>query len=215
MSSKIQMIGKRFGHLTVIAEGPKRDGSRETRWICKCICGKITTSIDGSNLRSGRTKSCGCYRREVLKKRKILHGLNKTRIHKLWLGMKQRCSNPNSASYERYGGRGIKVCEEWAKNFQSFYAWAMGSGYDPEAKRGECTLDRIDVNGDYCPENCRWSTAKEQGNNRRSNVVVEINGEAKTLSQWANEINIPYGIIYSRYKKGITGCDLLKAGDEP
>ena len=197
--AKIEMIGKRFGRLTVIAEGEKPSKKSEFHWVCQCDCGNITKPIRGSTLRLGRSQSCGCYQLECARKTFTKHGLYGSRICRIYYGMKYRCYSRSASNYNRYGGRGITVCDDWLNDFRSFYDWAMSHGYDDNL-----TLDRIDVNGDYCPENCRWATQKEQGNNRRNNVFLEINGETKTIAQWADESCVPHGTIYYRFKKGIT-----------
>ena len=146
---KIEMKGRRFGQLTVIEEGTKT--GKETMWVCVCDCGNKVT-VNGNSLRQGKTVSCGCHRKTLL----VTHGLYQTRLHRIWRGMKQRCSNPNKQHYDRYGGRGIKVCDEWENDFQAFYNWAMSNGY-----RDDLTIDRIDNDGDYEPSNCQWITQAE------------------------------------------------------
>lgn len=171
MGKQIDMTGQRFGRLIVMAAaGVSHDG--RTLWRCKCDCGnEIVTR--GKDLRQGKVNSCGCARREHcserMKKINTKHGLRKSRLYCVWRDMKVRVMNPNHKSYGRYGGRGITICEEWL-DYKRFYDWAMSSGYNPDAAFGECTLDRINNDGNYEPGNCRWVDLKVQANNRHKPV---------------------------------------------
>lgn len=155
--------GKRFGRLVVLGKAEKK--GRHTRYLCVCDCGK-KKSVDASNLKSGCTRSCGCLHKEISVRVNTIHGERKTRLYDVWKSMLQRCTNPNSKDYKNYGGRGIQVCSSWIK-FPDFSKWAYAAGYDPDAPRGDCTIDRIDVDGNYCPDNCRWVSMKIQNQNRR------------------------------------------------
>ena len=191
------LTGEVFGRLTVIERTNNyKDGS--SQWICKCNCGNIKTVI-GKNLTSGKIKSCGCYNHYKAKQQFTTHGYSHTRLHNKWLKIKERCYNQNSRCYKNYGGRGIKICDEWKNNFMNFYNWAMENGYQEGL-----TIDRINVNGNYEPSNCRFITQKEQQNNRRNNVYITYKNEVKTLSQWADYYNIPYKVLWKRIKLGWT-----------
>lgn len=194
MMSEEYMIGRKFGRLLVIERGPEQYapcGQHRDMWVCKCDCGNVKTIAEDS-LRYNKTKSCGCLGTENLIKRSTKHNKFGTRIYNLWGNMNYRCNNERSDHYQYYGGRGIKVCDEW-QEFEPFYDWAMSHGYSDDL-----TIDRIDVNGNYCPENCRWVTPKEQANNRRNTRYLTYNGETKCVKDWENETGIQSVIIKHR-----------------
>lgn len=190
--------GQRFGRLIAI-ELVGKDAYGYNLWRCKCDCGKEKL-VSLKYLGKG-TSSCGCYAEEIQMRNRTKHGKRYTRLYQVHKTMLQRCSNPNAHEYENYGGRGIKVCDEW-KDFERFEKWAIENGYDDSAKHGNCTLDRIDSNGDYEPSNCRWTTMKHQQRNRRNNVLITYNGETHCMSEWAEIIGIPYGTFIKRIAYG-------------
>lgn len=197
------LSGSRFGKLLVIGIDEDRvTGGRKTYWVCKCDCGK-EKSIRSDSLTSKRlpkTESCGCLRLEKSKvnlKKNHSHKSSKTRLYHTWQGMKSRCYLKNSGCYERYGGRGIIVCEDWKNDFSTFKQWALSSGYNDNL-----TIERIDFNGNYEPSNCTWIPLPEQSNNRRSSIFIEYQGQTMNLKQWSDKLGIKYGTLNSRYKRG-------------
>lgn len=198
MAKRINLAGKRFEKLTVIERAPNK--GVKTRWICSCDCGNTTVVYTNALVR-GHTKSCGCLIAEVLRERDTNHGMYGTRLYRVWHNMKTRCRDKNNHAYARYGGRGIIICAEWL-DFKNFYDWAMRNGYKEDAEYGECTLDRIDNNGDYCPENCRWVSMKQQQRNKSSNRLITHNGETKTIAEWSELLQIDSSVIKARLHRG-------------
>lgn len=196
--------GTTFGRLTVLGETKRRDKSGNIYYLCKCSCG-TEKEISGSCLRRGLTISCGCYNREVISKE---HKVSGTPLYQVYESMKHRCLCKTDKSYHNYGGRGIKVSDEWLNGFEHFSKWAVENGY-----RKGLWLDRINNDGDYSPENCRWTTPKIQQRNKRVNVFVEINGVTKCIADWAEENGIKHMTVYSRWKSGCRGEALIRPID--
>lgn len=163
-------------------------------WRCDCECGN-SKDVLASNLRAGCSKSCGCLIKEITSKRSKTHGERNSPEYATWQGMKNRCLNQGCDQFHNYGGRGIKVCERWS----SFSNFLSDMGRKPSAKH---SIDRLNVDGDYCPDNCRWATSKEQQNNRRNNKLLTVNGEVKNASEWAVQFSISPHAIYERLKRG-------------
>lgn len=196
MSKLHDLTEMKFGRLRVIKRAENNKYNR-AQWLCECECGN-TVIVSGNALLKGNTKSCGCLNAEMVKKSKNkIHGMTNTRLFNCWSAMKDRCSNENNQAYINYGGRGIKVCSEWLHDFQAFYDWAVSHGY-----ADNLTLDRKDVNGNYCPENCQWITKKEQQSNKRTNRYIEYNGETKTIAEWARIAGISRGTLRGRIDSG-------------
>lgn len=160
MPPLIDLTGQRFGRLVVIKREPTVN--RHTIWLCECDCGKFV-SVDAGNLRSNHTTSCGCFQREATSQSNRTHGKGHTRIWRIWECMKTRCYRKSYHAFRHYGGRGITICPEWKNDFQAFYDWAMANGY-----QDDLSIDRIDNDKGYSPDNCRWVTMAEQNNNKRA-----------------------------------------------
>lgn len=187
----------KFERWTVLDTGGRK-------WLCECDCG-TTRKVDKYNLISGGSKSCGCLSRENIIKRSTKHGLGtKDKRYGVWAEMKQRCTNPNHIKFKSYGDRGIKVCDDWFA-YENFYKWSEVSGYSEGL-----SLDRIDNNKGYSPDNCRWTDAKTQANNTRRNVVMTINGITRTLAEHARFYNMDAETLKYRYVHGLRDFELIK-----
>lgn len=199
MGVKLNLQGQRFGKLLVLEE----DGRYGTNvlWRCKCDCGN-EVRVRTNSLISGNTTTCGCGRIESI----TAHGMTNTQLFNAWRGMKRRCQANNERCFKDYRGRGITVCEEWANDFESFKAWALANGYEDKPR---ISLDRIDNDKGYSPDNCRWVTAKEQARNKRSNVFLEYNGERHCLAEWAEKLGIDPRTIGYRYRAGWSVREIL------
>lgn len=200
------LIGKRFGRLIVIKKAPRLK-SNTTRWECKCDCGKIIQTTR-SSLISGDSKSCGCYRTELSKERlsamNTKHNLSKTRIYRIWMGMKARTKGYDKSNNKHYFDRGIKLCNEWDKSFIDFYSWAISKGYNDKL-----TIDRIDVNGNYEPSNCRWATITQQNRNKTTTAYLTLNDETLSMGEWKEKLGLPFSTMINRKNRGLTDEQVL------
>lgn len=189
----INLTGKRFGKLIVIKHIEK-DKYKHHKWLCLCDCGK-EKFIRNDHLKNGDTKSCGCIQRERATKHGHYKNNKQSKEYRTWNHMIQRCSNPNFQYYKNYGGRGIKFCKHWLKfpNFLKDMGKSPGSGY---------SIDRIDNDGNYCKSNCRWTTRKEQGRNKRNNISVNYNGKKQLIIELAEQFCISYAVFRSRINRG-------------
>lgn len=192
MGKLIDLTGKKYNRLTVI-EQKEPDKRGEIQWLCECDCGN-TKIVASYNIRKGLVKSCGCYQRDRVK----THGMSKTTEYLSWQHMKDRCNNPKNKHYHNYGGRGIKVCDRWVDSFENFLE-DMGKKPD-----NSYSIDRMDVNGNYEPDNCRWATYEEQSNNMRNTIKIDIKGQTKTLRDLSNENGIIKSCLDRRIRSGIT-----------
>lgn len=185
------MIGDRFSRWTVMADHGRF-------WTVRCDCG-TERKLRAFHVQNGHTKSCGCLARDIARTRsranQTTHGLHDTPAYQIWIAMKSRCSNPLVSGYERYGGRGITVCEEWRESFEAFF-------HDMGPRPPGMSLDRRDTNGPYCKENCRWATPKQQSRNMRRNRLVTISGETMTMVEAAERYGADYAKVKSRMHRG-------------
>lgn len=181
------LTGEKFGMLTVQCTF-KKDGEYYCK--CTCLCGNETIART-SYIKSGHTKSCGCL------KTKKRHGLSNTRLQRIYYRMKSRCLDEKDVHYSNYGGRGIRICDDWLNDISSFFEWALNNGYDDNL-----TIDRIDTNGNYEPSNCRWATRKEQSNNMRKNLNITFNGKTLTVAEWSDLTGIKYDTLRARLRYG-------------
>lgn len=202
------LTGQRFGFLTVVSRGNSKH--EISYWNCICDCGKETT-VARPSLIQGRTRSCGCYHDKACGERigniRRTHGMTNTRLYAIWESMRARCNNKNNKRYNRYGGRGIKICKEW-NTFECFMDWALSSGYQEGL-----SIERINFDGNYEPQNCKWIPKNEQAKNTSTNRRITINGETKNMSEWARNAGVCPQTISYRIKKGYPESEwLLPAG---
>ena len=196
------LIGKEFGRLVVLEQHPEKKKGY-IQWICKCQCGNIIV-VRSDLLKSGGVRSCGCLAREIhsaycrgLGLARTTHKKSNTRLYKIYSNMKDRCYNKNNHAYKDYGLRGITICKEWLKDFNTFYEWAINNGY-----KDNLTIDRKDNNSGYSPDNCRWITRTKQCLNTRNNKFITYNNKTQTLKEWTDELGLSYSKIWKRLHRG-------------
>lgn len=195
-------IGQRFGMLTVIGFVHK---NRAWHWKCKCDCGKDIVTIAG-NVKQGLSKSCGCMGAQMASSRLKRHGMSGSRLNGIYKNMKRRCYSPQDRFYKDWGGRGIKICDEWLlEGGKFFYEWALANGY-----QDDLSIERMDVNKDYSPDNCCWIPVKEQAWNRRTSHMIEYDGQTKCLSEWCKVLHLNEKVIRQRIIRGMNFEDAIK-----
>lgn len=208
---KKDLTHREFGRLTVLYQAKERSKKGYVQWVCQCSCeNKTIIIVPSDRLRSKKTKSCGCLQKEAVSNKnknneKYPEEDRKTRLYRIWKAMIARTIYPSQDGYKNYGGRGIKVCEEWLYDFYKFKNWAISNGY-----RDDLTIDRMDCDGDYEPLNCKWSSRKEQNNNQRRTIKFTYKGISQNLTKWAELLGVKYNTLYHRYKKGYSIEKILK-----
>lgn len=202
MSKAIDLTGRRYTMLVARRQVKRENDKQHAFWECECDCGKIIV-VRKDSLENGHAKSCGCMTKNKYKK----HGYSHTKIYGIWQNMKDRCYNPNNHAYSNYGGRGIKVCDEWLgeNGAENFVEWSYKNGYEESENRSELSIDRLDVNGNYEPSNCRWADKDVQNYNKRCTRKVVINGEEKTILDIHKEYGISITTLRQRYRRYING----------
>lgn len=195
---KVNRIGVRYGRLLVIKEATQPQNIKHKRvfWLCKCDCGNETV-VASHNLQSGTTKSCGCWHDESARIIHTKHSKINTRLYGIWLCMKNRCYHKSHKEYNHYGGKGITICDEWLNDFETFYNWANENGYNDNL-----TIDRIDNNKGYSPDNCRWATRTEQTRNRTNTIFLTYNGTTLPMAEWCEKTGLSYSAVRLRLERG-------------
>lgn len=209
MGKAKDLTGQRFGKLIAVTNLGLDQDRRSISWLCKCDCGNEKT-VKSRNLLKGKTKSCGCLKKEIDYSNRNYHkkhGMYKSRLYRIWVLMRERCYNTKRKDYQRYGKLGIKVCEEWTNEngFVNFMNWALANGY-----KDNLSIDRIENKGNYEPSNCRWASDKTQANNTKRNNYIEYNGEVKTATEWAREFGLNPSVVNARLRRGWTGERLFE-----
>lgn len=201
------LTGQRFGKLLVLCRGDDHiqgNGRHRVAWKCVCDCGNEVVVL-GENLRKGASRSCGCFRKDEMSARNSTHRSTNTKLYGVWGSMKARCYNKSVKYYCRYGGRGISVCDEWLNDFESFHDWSVASGY-----KDGLSIDRINNDAGYSPENCRWVDCSVQANNRSSNRMLTYNGETHNVTEWAAIKGVSPKTLFNRVYAGYSDEEVLR-----
>lgn len=201
----LDLVGKKYGRLTVLEYG-ELDNRGKSIWKCRCECGSIGV-FRGTHLISGHTTSCGCYNTDKIKERVTTHGMSKTRLYNVWKGMLKRCYYDNATGYEHYGEKGIRVCDEWFE-FEKFREWANTNGY-----ADDLTIDRIDNDKNYTPDNCRWVDMGAQLRNTSRNRFITFRNETHCMKEWAEKLGMNYSTL--RQRLGVYGWSVERALTTP
>lgn len=202
--SQTVCIGDIYGEWRVIGDSIRRNG--RNKWLCQCSCDEhVIRYVEEYSLKSGKSTSCGCKNRKVRVRMGYKYTESETRLHQIYWKMCNRCNNSNSKDYEDYGGRGIKICEEWENDINAFIKWALDNGY-----ADTLTIERVNVNGNYEPSNCRWADRMTQGNNKRNNLYIEHDGITHTATEWGRILNIRPSCIYRYYHEGLSLEEIIK-----
>lgn len=202
MANRIDMTNKRFGRLVVI-KPDKKNRHGDLYWLCKCDCGNIK-SINGTKLRNGWTRSCGCLQKDWASEKFSSHKMSDSSLYRIWENMKTRCYNPKSNRFYRYGGRGIKVCDEWL-DFNNFVEWALSNGYEEGL-----SIERKNINQNYEPNNCCWIPLKNQTQNRSNTVWITYQNQTMCMAEFSRIMKVSVNVIRNRIKKGMTGDQMAK-----
>lgn len=197
------LTNKKFGRLTALYR--LHNTGNKTKWLCICDCGNLKEARQ-DQLCNGRTKSCNC----LYKDSNAIHGKSNTRLYTIWQNMKARCYQKTARNYKDWGGRGIKVCDEWKHTFENFYSWSMENGY-----QNDLTIERIDVDGNYAPDNCKWMTIQEQQRNTTRNRKFTYNGETHCLKEWCEILGLNYQTVLARHKRGWSISQSLELEAKP
>lgn len=197
MPKIIDLTNQHFDRLTVVTKHPENDKFGAVQWKCDCSCGGAVI-VPTSQLTSHKTRSCGCLNREAVKAANTKHGMSRSLEYSSWKSIRERCYDERHPQYADYGGRGITMCDEWKDDFMAFY-----NDMGPRPSKDH-SIDRKDVNGNYCKENCRWATSTEQANNRRNSRFYLHDGVSRTLASWCRELNLKYSVVWERLELGWT-----------